>query len=55
MHRNAHATANLLVQRDLERQQSDEWFECHRCGAKYQSRNARVLCCSDEPDGGDAA
>lgn len=51
MNGNAHAATNLLLLRDLERQQ--EWYECHCCGARYQSRNARVMCCSDGSRGGD--
>lgn len=49
MSRNAHAARNLQLLRD----NNAAWYDCHECGASYQSRNARVLCCSHDPNGGD--
>ena len=55
MARNAHAAANLQLIRDLE--ETQEWYECHNCGAEYRSKMARVMCCSDgvREEGGDVA
>lgn len=66
---NAHASTTIQLLREADEQgietaedsirelrEEQGWYECHACGAWYQSENARVMCCSDGVgvrDGGD--